>query len=100
MGVYKGSRYEGVGAMALLESDGKVRMVLNSRTPFTMEDVGDNFIMHKVTAGEQLDEIAYRYYKKEWLWYLIADVNQIFWPQDLAPRTELVIPMGELPTRL
>jgi len=100
VGVYKGSRYEGVGAMALLERDNKVRMVLNSRIPFTMADVGENFVIHKVTAGEQLDEIAYKYYRKEWLWYLIADVNNISWPQDLDPRMELVIPLGELPTRL
>jgi hypothetical protein len=98
--IYKGSRYEGVGAMALQGSDGKIRKILNDRVPFTMEDVGENFIVHEFQAGEQLDGIAFRYYKKEWLWYLIADVNGILWPQDIAPRTKLVIPTGEIPSRL
>lgn len=98
--IYKGSRYEGVGAMGLLDQNSKVRKILNDRVPFTMNDVGESFIVHEFQAGEQLDLIAFKYYKKEWLWYLIADVNGIMWPQDIPPRTKLVIPTGELATRL
>lgn len=98
--IFKGSRYEGVGAMALLGPDSKVRKILNDRTPYTMDDVGNNFRVHPFERGEQLDLIAFKYYKKEWLWYLLADVNGILWPQDIAPGTKLVIPLGELPARL
>lgn len=48
---------------------------------------------HTVIEDERLDTIAFKYYRDSTLWYLIADVNEIFNPlAKLVPGTELLIP--------
>lgn len=48
---------------------------------------------HVVVENERLDTIAFKYYKDSSLWYVIADVNEIFNPlKELEPGTKLLIP--------
>lgn len=54
------------------------------------EDLEDE--IHTIKQGETLTSIAYRYYKKSKLWYLIADVNDIENPLCLKIGADLIIP--------
>lgn len=47
---------------------------------------------HIVGQNERLDTIAYTYYKNSKLWWVIADINQIFDPFTLTIGTTLLIP--------
>ena len=52
--------------------------------------VGDRF--HIIKDTDQLDGIAFKYYKNSKLWWLIADVNSIFNPFELTTGDKLIIP--------
>lgn len=47
---------------------------------------------HTIKDGDTLPSIAYRYYKKPNMWYLVADANNIFNPFELITGDQLVIP--------
>jgi len=49
-------------------------------------------IIHSVKDNEKIWDIAYKYYKNSKLWYIIADVNNIFNPLDIDTGTQLIIP--------
>lgn len=51
-----------------------------------------NDIIHVIIQNERLDTIAYKYYKNSKLWWVIADVNNVFDPFDLSGFSTLVIP--------
>lgn len=50
---------------------------------------------HTVVDGENLTDIAFRYYGDPIQWFNIADVNNIFNPFDLVVGSNLVIPTLE-----
>jgi nucleoid-associated protein YgaU len=50
------------------------------------------FRVHIVSQGEELDEIAYRYSGTTRLWWLIADINGLASPFNLAVGQKLLIP--------
>lgn len=54
------------------------------------EDLEDE--LHTIKQGETLTSIAFRYYRKSKLWYLIADVNNIENPTCLKIGMNLIIP--------
>lgn len=54
------------------------------------EDLEDR--IHTVKQGDTLTSIAFRYYKKPKLWFLIADVNDIENPLCLKIGIDLIIP--------
>ena len=47
---------------------------------------------HIVVEGDRLDLLAHRYLGDARLWWVIADVNDLFWPLDLEVGTTLRIP--------
>ena len=51
--------------------------------------------LHTVVAGDRIDLIAYRYLGDARLWWIICDYNDIFFPLELDPGTELRIPSLE-----
>jgi hypothetical protein len=48
-----------------------------------------------VVAGDRIDLIAHRYLSDAKHWWIICDYNDIFFPLELAPGTELRIPSME-----
>jgi hypothetical protein len=92
MAIYRGSRYEGVGYIGI-EKNGITKKFLDSRVPLSKDDfiTGNNKI-HRARAGEMLDFLAYLYYKDERLWWLIAEVNDIYFMHDVYAGQELFIP--------
>jgi nucleoid-associated protein YgaU len=57
-------------------------------------------IEHYIVAGETMDQLAFRYYGREDLWWRIADANPRMAPFALAPSsTPLIIPPPRVATR-
>ena len=61
---------------------------LDQMPPIPEEEV----ITHEYTAGERLDEVAYRYYRDGSLWRVIATYNNITDPAQIPAGTLLQIP--------
>lgn len=52
-------------------------------------------IYHTVISGETIQSIAFKYYGDSGLWYIIADVNNIYNPiTEVVEGLELLIPHG------
>lgn len=93
MPIYTHSRYRGVPITSFVLLDGTVKNLLHRRSYITLDDVGDNFTIHRVTEGETIDFISFFRYGDESLWWVIADVNNLFFVLDeLTPGIDLIIP--------
>jgi len=101
--IFEGSRYQGIPATAIRGEDGKVRKILRFREGLKQQDAGSGFVVHTVSGDEMLDHLAFRYAGgqpgKESLWWLIADVNDIYFPFELEKGKQLIIPTGLLQAR-
>jgi nucleoid-associated protein YgaU len=80
------SRYHGLATVVI---DGVASLAQRVTPP--PQDYPDA-LDHLVTVGETLDALAYRYYRREDLWWRIADANALSSPTDLTPGTTLTIP--------
>jgi len=52
-------------------------------------------IFHTVVEGDRIDTIAYRYFGRAELWWIICDYNDIFFPLELEVGTVLRIPSSD-----
>lgn len=86
------SRYRGLGT---IEARGEVTLPIRASKQLR----GADSILHVVTSGESLDQLALRYYGNEELWWRIADANPARLPLDLSPGETIVIPPLTLVTR-
>jgi len=82
MTVFRGSRYEGVEFTAIRGANGLVKKFLHNRKPVTVEDVGEDFFVRTIQREDQFDDIAFEFGGKSRLWWVIADVNEEFFPFD------------------
>ena len=96
MAVYKESRYEECPYTGILGKDGKVRNFLHPRVPLDLDNMGDEFFLRTIKAGEVIDEYSWDVAEKARLWWVTADVNDIMFPLDLTPGTDVVVPFGFL----
>jgi len=87
------SRYHG---LAQVTSGG--RQSLAERPMPRVEDFPDSLV-HVVTAGQTLEQLAFLYYGREDLWWQIADHNPGRDPLDVAPGDRLLIPPLRVATR-
>jgi nucleoid-associated protein YgaU len=51
--------------------------------------------LHTVTGGDRIDLLAHSYLGDARLWWIICDYNDIFFPLELTPGTDLRIPSVE-----
>jgi hypothetical protein len=51
--------------------------------------------LHTVVAGDRIDLLAHRYLGDVKLWWIICDYNDIFFPLELEPGSDLRIPSLE-----
>lgn len=98
--IFTGSRYEGVAFTGIKTRAGEERKFLHDRRVFSKEDIGTASIEYTIQGEEQLDGLAERFYQDQTLWWLIADVNDIFFALDLAPGDVLIIPTKEVVAEL
>lgn len=103
MAVYEGSRYENCEYTSIMGKDQKTRKWLNPRESAKLTEVDQDWVVHTVSYGDQLDALSFTYSgnnpEKSKLWWLIADVNNILWPLDLEPGEKLIIPSRMLAYR-
>ena len=103
MPVYKDSRYAEVEYTSILGRDKVTRKYLHLRDPKVLEEVDQDWSMHISSYGDELDLLAYFYTGdnagKSKYWWIIADINNVLWPLDIEPGTNLVIPTKMLAPR-
>jgi len=91
------SRYYGLETIEHGRGTGIVQ-----RPPPGRQDYPDS-ILHTLVGGETLDELAFRYYGREDLWWRIADANPGIFSLDWQAGDTLVIPpprvVGAMPRR-
>lgn len=92
MAILKGSRYEGVAITGIRFDDGTDKKLLHDRRIFRPEDVGTQGVEHTIVGEETLDSLANDFYGDDTLWWLIADVNNIFFMWDVKQGDVVVIP--------
>jgi hypothetical protein len=103
MPVYKDSRYAEVEYTSILGRDQVTRKYLHPRDPKVLEEVNQDWSAHISAYGDELDLLAYQYSgenaSKAKYWWIIADINNILWPLDIEPGTNLVIPTKMIASR-
>jgi hypothetical protein len=52
-------------------------------------------VFHIVVEGDRVDLIAYRYFGRAELWWIVCDYNDIFFPLDLESGRTLRLPCVE-----
>jgi hypothetical protein len=87
------SRYHGLAAV---QSGGRVSLAL--RPPPRLKTYPDS-LMHVVIGDETLEQLAYKYYGREDLWWRIADANPGRFPLDWKPGETICIPPLRVATR-
>jgi len=83
------SRY----AACILFKDGSVEF-LGNRQPIDTTPRFDD-IFHTVADGERVDLIAWRYFGRPELWWVVCDYNDLFFPLDIEAGTVLRLPSRE-----
>lgn len=98
--IFEDSRYANCEYTSVTGRDGITRKYLHPRDPVKFEDVEPDWAVHDVEYGDQLDLLAHNYTgknaSKAKYWWLIADANDIMWPLDLEPGTQLAVPTTPL----
>ena len=87
------SRYVGLGSLSV---GGAVSLAMRPVPPITDHP---DAILHVVIGGETLDQLAFKYYGREDLWWRIADANPGRFPMDWTAGDKLVIPPLRVATR-
>jgi len=87
------SRYRGLGTVA---ADDRVSL---AQRPPAGAPLPPDSVLHTVIGGETLDLIAWKYYRREELWWRIADANPGLEPFALTPGQTIAIPPLRLATR-
>jgi len=95
MPVYRGSRYDGVSTTPLTDVNNRMIRYLHNRTPLTQNDLVGPAYRYELRQGDDLDRLSFLRSGEERLWFLIAELNEVFWPFDLGPEDELLIPSEE-----
>jgi len=88
-------RYSGVDILSFTvveTSDGSENVVYFTDIRFARRPTWKDSVMYYVKDGDMLDALAYYFYGKEELWWIIADQNKIDDPDDIQMGDVLEIP--------
>lgn len=100
MSVYKASRYSNVRYTSVKFLDGSVKIYLHSRKLVAKDDIQTPLSVVDIASFNEVDEVAHKLGGDESKWWLIADLNDIMFPLDLANIDELLVPEKEEFNRL
>jgi hypothetical protein len=71
-------------SLQVKEADGTVRSVAFKRRRFIPSNAGQTELLeHRVSQGERLDHIAYRYLGDPLQFWRVCDANLVFQPEEL-----------------
>ena len=91
MPVVNTSRYFGLPIYNVTDSNGASVPTVPARPP-TPPAPSVMLYRHRVTAGETIESLSFRYYGASDVWWRIAEANDIIFPTDLPAGTPLNIP--------
>lgn len=89
--IYEGSRYQGGAVLTMPDKNGHYEVSVYRST------IGDTGRVQEVVLPDnvRLDILAFRAYRDETLWWVIADANPgILWFDELPAGTVLRVPSG------
>lgn len=87
------SRYAGLATVVVNGVPSLARRLMPSVVSYP------DALIHTVIAGETFDQLAFRYYGREDLWWRIADANPGIEPFELTPGATVTIPPLRVATR-
>jgi len=94
------SRYREVTATEILrESEPDVvRIFLEARKIFKIEDLDQQFFEYIVREGDTFDLLAFALSGREDLWWVLAELNiaTVDFPMDLTPGEIIILPYQEV----
>jgi len=91
MTVFSGSRYRFGNTIQITDASGEVAVVHKLRETTVEPPNGSE--LYVTLAGDTMESLAFRRYGDANKWYVIADANpKVFWPLDLQPGTQIIIP--------
>jgi hypothetical protein len=98
MALFPGSRYKlgengkKITATKIIKEDRTITF-LHDRKVYSLKDMKAAASLREVKQGEQIDLIAYESCADELKWWLIADINEMFYPDDeMEKGTRILIP--------
>lgn len=90
MPVKADSRFAKLKVVDTVAPDGSPRRVI--ALPLGPRQIGPIVARHRVSAGEQIDLLAHRFYGDERLYDRLLDANPLVYPLDLVPGDVLDVP--------
>ena len=95
MAIFNGSRYAGQHAVDLIK-DNKRKVYIGLRDNFDKEKLKNKFSVYIVKEGDEIDLIAYKFGISPSQWWIIADLNDLFFAFDLHVGQSLIIPNQDI----
>jgi len=92
MALFVGSRYRGLKVTEIIENDGTRKLFLHLRNTLNPETMKDKYSIYTVQQGDELDLIMKKHGMTPDQWWIIAELNNIFFAFDIAPGQKIVIP--------
>jgi len=89
--IRRGSRYQGLQITGVASASG-LKPVMQRRVPVNRDDLGNDYVEHAAVAGERLDQICALYGIPQRMWWVLADVNGIELPWEIAEGTTIIVP--------
>ena len=95
MAIFAGSRYAGQVAVDVVKN-GKKKTYIGLRDNFDKSKLKNYFFVYVVNEGDEIDLIAHKFGIDPSQWWIIADLNDLFFPLDLVPGSTLLIPSTKI----
>lgn len=80
MAVYSNSRYATAKLTKVVLENGEIRPYVHDRKVIYSDELRSPMQVVNVTAGTEIDQLAYKYYGDETQYWRIADVNDLLFP--------------------
>ena len=98
MALFPGSRYrlgennKKITATKIIKEN-KTITFLHDRKTYTLDDMKGIVNLREIKQGEQIDLIAFESCADETKWWLIADINEMFYPdEEMEKGARILIP--------
>lgn len=96
MAVFKGSRYENSDIVRIVDSNNVARSYVPRGDALRPVDLENNYFIHQKKETQELDAISYGFGYPPTKWWVIGEVNQIFFGFDIANGTQVSVPETDL----
>ena len=99
MPVFKGSRYNKANTVEIVENNTK-KIFVGSPQELDKEALKNDYVIYVTRERDELDSIAFSSGIVPQQWWIIADLNDVFFAFDVKPLQRLVVPNIEILDRI